>query len=338
MLATFKSDIRGSIGLFSIVVIANILIWDWALIEFTQSSTLFAMASVSWMLGIRHALTPIHVAVIHNSTRKLMHNRAHVPVNVGTYFSLGHSTMIIIITIVVNALLNHHPATTQSIMRFCHNAGHFICGSFLLTIAIMNGIALRKLWRNYQSEKLNRAKPTSVKTPLLKFYSFLDNRLKTSKQMYLMGFIFGLCAMTTAELSVMSIAISYAHTGISITTMVIFSPLFTLGMLLVDSINNIAIGHAYRWTLDNPFLKIYYNTLLTGASMIMAIYVGSLCLIYAITQYWPLSSTLNADFNYITQITKHMGLLMIATLLLFWLLAFCHYRWRGYHKPIYTPQ
>ncbi|MFC3024652.1 HoxN/HupN/NixA family nickel/cobalt transporter [Vibrio zhugei] len=339
MLATLKSDIRGSIGLFSVVVIANILIWDWALIAFAQSSALFAMASMSWMLGIRHALSPIHVAVIQNSTRKLMQNRAYIPVNVGTYFSLGHATMIILITIIVSALIHQYPAITQTMLHLGHNAGHFICGSFLLTIATLNGIALRKLWKNYRHAKKNTPMGKTACTPLAKVYTFLDKRLKSSKQMYFIGFIFGLCAMTTTELSVMSIAMSYVKTGISITTMIIFSALFTLGMLLVDSINNIAVGHAYRWTLDNPFLKLYYNTALTVASIIMAIYVGTLCLIYAITQYWPLNPSLSADFTYIAQVTQHIGLMMIVTLLIFWIVAFCHYRWRGYyHRAVYHPQ
>ncbi|SJL83047.1 HoxN/HupN/NixA family nickel/cobalt transporter [Vibrio palustris] len=338
MLATLKSDIRGSIGLFSVIVIANILVWDWALISFGQSPTLFAMASMSWMLGLRHALSPIHIAVIDNATRKLMQNRTSIPVNVGTYFSLGHSTMIIAMTISVSLLLRQYPAITQTALHLGHCFGHLICGIFLLVVASLNGIALKKTWVQYQAVKYGITAPSRRNTPLLAFYAFFDRHLKTSKQMYLLGFLFGMCAMTTSELSVMSIATTTANTGISWSSMVLLSVLFTMGMLLVDSINNIVIGNAYRWTLDNPFLKLYYNTALTGASMLMAVYVGLLCITHVVTQYWPLSQPLAADLAHINHVTQHFGFLMIVIILVFWAMAFCHYRWRGYHLAAHTPQ
>jgi high-affinity nickel-transport protein len=47
------------------------------------------------VIGLRHAVDADHIAAIDNATRKLMQDGQR-PVSVGFFFSLGHSTIVVI--------------------------------------------------------------------------------------------------------------------------------------------------------------------------------------------------------------------------------------------------
>src|ERR1700734_1908275 len=51
---------------------------------------------LAYTLGLRHAFDADHISAIDNTTRKLM-NEGKKPVSVGYFFSLGHSTIVVVI-------------------------------------------------------------------------------------------------------------------------------------------------------------------------------------------------------------------------------------------------
>src|ERR1700686_787495 len=55
---------------------------------------LAGLGLVSYVFGLRHGVDADHIAAIDNTTRKLMQENKR-PLTVGTWFSLGHSTIVV---------------------------------------------------------------------------------------------------------------------------------------------------------------------------------------------------------------------------------------------------
>src|SRR3984893_14537707 len=83
------------VGIYGMLVGANILAWVWALIAFHDYPVLIGTAFLAYTFGLRHAVDADHIAAIDNVTRKLMQEGKR-PVAVGFFFSLGHSTIVVL--------------------------------------------------------------------------------------------------------------------------------------------------------------------------------------------------------------------------------------------------
>jgi high-affinity nickel-transport protein len=79
------------VGICVVVVVANVASWGWTLVAFRDYPVLLGMALLAYSLGLRHAFDADHIAAIDNVTRKLM-QEGSLPIAVGLFFSLGHST------------------------------------------------------------------------------------------------------------------------------------------------------------------------------------------------------------------------------------------------------
>src|ERR1700675_3145442 len=86
------------IALYSLLVCANIAAGVWAFVLFSDDSVPLGTALLAYSLGLRHAVDADHIAAIDNVTRKLM-QKGERPVSVGLYFSLGHSTVVVLASI-----------------------------------------------------------------------------------------------------------------------------------------------------------------------------------------------------------------------------------------------
>lgn len=82
------------------MISANILLWVLALIVFHRYPLLLGTSAISYGFGLRHAVDADHIAVIDNVTHKLMQENKR-PVSVGLFFSLGHSTIVIAMSVAI---------------------------------------------------------------------------------------------------------------------------------------------------------------------------------------------------------------------------------------------
>ena len=80
------------------LVLINIFVWIACAVVLHFHISLVSTAVLAYTLGLRHALDADHIAAIDLCTRRLVASGQH-PVTVGTFFSSGHSTIVLVTSI-----------------------------------------------------------------------------------------------------------------------------------------------------------------------------------------------------------------------------------------------
>ena len=128
---------RRIVVLFTVLALANIAAWIWALVAFGHQPLLLGTAFLAWVLGLRHAVDPDHIAAIDNVTRKLMADGQR-PLGVGCWFALGHSTVVVV---AAGLLALTASALQDSFASFKETGGLIgisVSAGFLLLIGLFN--------------------------------------------------------------------------------------------------------------------------------------------------------------------------------------------------------
>lgn len=94
-----------AVAIILLLVFINLVIWAAVGVVLHYHTPLASTALLSYTLGLRHALDADHISAIDLMTRRLIAT-GQKPVTVGTFFSLGHST-IVIITCTLSQLFKH---------------------------------------------------------------------------------------------------------------------------------------------------------------------------------------------------------------------------------------
>src|SRR6184192_3017379 len=91
----------------------------------------------AYTLGLRHAFDADHIAAIDNTTRKLMAEQKR-PLGVGFFFSLGHSTVVFVLALLlalglrtVGSQVRHHDSALHQLTGV---VGTSVSGAFLYVI------------------------------------------------------------------------------------------------------------------------------------------------------------------------------------------------------------
>src|ERR1700688_634587 len=144
------SELGGKLaGIYGLLIAANVLAWVWALIAFRDYPVLVGTAFLAYAFGLRHAVDADHIAAIDNVTRKLMQEGKH-PVSVGFFFSLGHSTIVVVASLIVYSIAATVDKNFDVIKDVGGIIGTSVSALFLVAIALMNIVILRGIWRTFQ--------------------------------------------------------------------------------------------------------------------------------------------------------------------------------------------
>ena len=122
--ATAKLSVTGAL-----LLAGNLGAWMWAWIAFGDRPALMGIALLAYVFGLRHAFDADHIAAIDNVVRKLM-QQGRTPYSVGFFFSLGHSTVVVLASVVI--------AVTAGAVQgrlFGGTVGTMVSALFLLIIA-----------------------------------------------------------------------------------------------------------------------------------------------------------------------------------------------------------
>ena len=86
---------------YALLLGGNALVWVAAFRFFAPPhALLLGTALLAYTFGLRHAVDADHICAIDNVTRKLMQEGKR-PVGVGLFFSLGHSTIVVLLTVAI---------------------------------------------------------------------------------------------------------------------------------------------------------------------------------------------------------------------------------------------
>ena len=240
---------------------------------------------LAYTLGMRHAFDADHISAIDNTTRKLM-SEGKRPLSVGFFFSLGHSSVVFVLAILLNVGLRALNTQVRSGSSDLHHVtglvGTIVSGSFLYVIAILNAVVLASIVKMFfalrrgafDHDELERQ--LNARGMLNRFFGPLARRVDSSWKMYPIGFLFGLGFDTATEIALLVLAGSSVAAGLPFWAVLSLPFLFAAGMSLLDTVDGSFMNFAYGWAFSNPVRKIYYNITITGLSVVVAFVIGTI--------------------------------------------------------------
>lgn len=236
-------------------------------------------------LGMRHAFDADHISAIDNTTRKLM-AEGQRPMGVGFFFSLGHSSVVTALAIFLNFGIKSLGVQVKNQNSKLHHytslIGTSISGTFLVLIALLNLVVLISVVKVFIAMRRGTYNETELEKQLdsrgfmMRFFGPIARRIDKSWKMYPLGILFGLGFDTATEVALLVLAGSTVIAGLPWWAILSLPMLFAGGMSLLDTIDGSFMNFAYGWAFSKPVRKVYYNIVITGLSVIVAIFIGGL--------------------------------------------------------------
>ncbi len=333
LLGTSGALRRRVLAVYAFLVVFNVVAWGLALAASAAYPILLSTAFLAYTFGLRHAVDADHIAAIDNSTRKLMQDGQR-PVGVGLFFSLGHSTVVVALTVLVAisaGIISDIPAAQQ----IGGLIGTAVSGTFLLVIGFINLVVLLDIWKmfrrvsaggEYSEESLedflnNRGLLARLLRPALRL-------IRKSWHMYPLGVLFGLGFDTASEVALLGLAATSGVGHLPVGLILLLPALFAAGMCTIDATDGILMLGAYGWAYVKPIRKLYYNLNITLVSVVIAFVIGGIEILSIVADQFGLTGGIwdvvtGLDFGLI-------GVGIIAVFLASWGLSTLVYRWKGY--------
>jgi nickel/cobalt transporter (NiCoT) family protein len=339
------ADLRGKIiGIYGLLIAVNVAAWGFALTAFRDYPVLLGTAFLAYSFGLRHAVDADHIAAIDNVTRKLMQEGKR-PIAAGFYFSLGHSTVVVLASIGVAVTAAAFKDQLESYQTIGGVIGTAISAAFLLLIATINAVILVNVYRVFRRVKNGATVGDEELNVMMagggvfaRACRSLFRLIGASWHMYPLGFLFGLGFDTATEIGVLGISAAEASNGLSVWSILVFPALFTAGMTLVDTTDSVLMVGAYGWAFVKPIRKLYYNLTITFVSVVVAVIVGGVEALGILAnrfgfqgRLWDAVSSLNDNFG-------ALGYLIIAIFAASWIVSVLLYRLNGYDRLEATPR
>jgi len=324
------------VGMYAVLIVFNVSVWLWALIEFHGSPLLLGTAFLAYSFGLRHAFDADHIAAIDNVTRKLM-QEGRRPIAVGFFFSLGHSTIVVALAVAIALTTTALQDRFETFKNVGGIIGTSVSALFLFAIAAANIVVLLQVYRAFQAvRKGGRLVEEDIDLLLSKrgflgrLFRSLFTLIERSWHMYPLGVLFGLGFDTATEVGLLGISAAQASQGMSVWSILVFPGLFAAGMSLMDTTDSTLMVGAYGWAFVKPIRKLYYNMTITLVSVIAALAIGGLEALNLIGDklglqgsFWEFVGALNDNFGLV-------GYGIVAFFIASWFVSFLIYKAAGY--------
>ena len=260
-------------------------------------------------LGMRHAFDADHISAIDNTTRKLMADGMR-PVSTGFFFSLGHSSIVFILAVLLNFGIRALDAQVAVGHSGLHTVtgivGTSISGAFLYAIAALNVVVLVSIVRVFADLRLGRYDDEELQRQLdqrglmNRFFGRLSRRVDSPWKMYPVGMLFGLGFDTATEVGLLVLSGSAVASGLPFYGVLSLPILFAAGMCTLDTLDGCFMNFAYGWAFSRPIRKVFYNITITGLSVAVAFLVGTIEIVGLVSTQLHLSGgfwRFMANFN-----------------------------------------
>ncbi len=326
---------RGVVRVYAFLLGFNALVWLLVLLGSVTYPILLPTAFLAYSFGLRHAVDADHIAAIDNSTRKLMQDGQR-PVAVGLFFSLGHSTIVVALSVVI-ALSAAFVSDVPALQSIGSVIGTAVSATFLLLIGLINLVVLVDIYRMFRKVSAGGAYDEATLEDYLNERGLLARifrpalrMITRSWHMYPLGVLFGLGFDTASEVALLGLAATSGASHLPIGFILLLPAVFAAGMSLIDTTDGVLMLGAYGWAYVKPIRKLYYNLNITLVSVIIAFAIGGIEALNVIGTEFGLTGGLwdtldRLDFGLV-------GLAIIGIFLGSWAISTLIYRWKRYDE------
>jgi high-affinity nickel-transport protein len=333
------TDVKAKVvTMYALLALANVVAWALAIGAFASRPLLLGTALIAYTFGLRHAVDADHISAIDNVTRKLMQEGKR-PVAVGFFFSLGHSTVVVLLTVAIALAAVAVTRTMPRLQDIGGLIGTSVSALFLFAIAFLNVLVFLEVYRTFRHVRRGGAYCERTIDGVLadrglmaRLFKPLMKLVGKSRHMYPIGFLFGLGFDTATEVGLLGIAAVQGGKGLPIYDILIFPLLFTVGMSLLDTTDGILMLGAYGWAYVKPLRKLYYNMNITLVSILVAVMVGTIEVLSIVAgqlhlggAFWTRVAALSDNFGL-------LGFVIVGIFIVSWGLSTAIYAARGYDK------
>jgi high-affinity nickel-transport protein len=301
---------------------------------------LVGLAALAYSFGLRHAFDADHITAIDNTTRKLMTDGER-PLAVGLFFSLGHSTIVLGLTVAIAVAAHTVHGALPTLQLYGGTVGAGISSLFLWAIGAVNLAALVGIVRLARGLRRGTFDERQLESRLLKrgLMSRMLARplrlVRSSRQMYGVGVLFGLGFDTATEVGLLALAAGAASGRLPPVAIIALPTLFAAGMAMMDTADGVFMSRAYHWAFASPARKLYYNITVTALSVLVALLIGTVELAQVLSArlgwragFWGWLQTL--DF-------ATLGYAIVGLFAASWLIALLIWRWRRTERRRLAP-
>lgn len=282
----------------------------------------------AYLLGVRHAFDADHIAVIDNTTRKLVGEGTR-SLSAGFWFSLGHSSVVfglaLLLALGVHALAGPVQDDESPMLQTLGLIGSVVAGTFLILIGLTNLFAvvgIAKIFRAMRSGQFDEAeleRQLHQRGFLARLLGRVMRRVSKPWHLYPVGFLMGLGFDTATQVALLVLAAGAAAFTLPWYAILVLPVLFAAGMSLFDSLDGIFMARAYGWAFLQPVRKVYYNLTVTVLSVIVALVIGVIVLAGLLVERLgittgPLAFIGSADLEFV-------GFAIVGLFVLSWVVA-----------------
>ncbi len=241
----------------------------------------------AYLLGVRHAFDADHIAVIDNTTRKLV-GEGKRSLSAGFWFSLGHSSVVFalafLLAIGVRALVGPVQDEGSPMLQTLGLIGSVVAGTFLILIGLTNLFAvvgIAKVFRAMRNGELDEAeleRQLDNRGFMARLLSRVMRRVDKPWHLYPVGLLMGLGFDTATQVALLVLAAGTAAFTLPWYAVLVLPVLFAAGMSLFDAADGIFMARAYGWAFLRPIRKVFYNLTVTVLSVVVALVIGVIVL------------------------------------------------------------
>ncbi len=241
----------------------------------------------AFLLGVRHAFDADHIAVIDNTTRKLV-GEDKPALGVGFWFSLGHSTVVFVASLLIVLGVGAVGATVQDessqAALTLGLVGSVVAGTFLIVIGLMNlasVVGIVRVFRamrgnDYDERELERV--LHSRGFLARLLGGATKRVTKPWHVYPVGLLMGLGFDTASQVALLLLAAGTATAVLPWYAIMVLPVLFAAGMSTFDTADGVLMSRVYGWAFLRPVRKVFYNLTITVLSVVVALVVGVIVL------------------------------------------------------------
>lgn len=347
-----RAELPALCGVLGTVVLLHVLGWG-LFIHYNSMEQYHALTdqkgvlvyagagALAYSFGLRHAFDADHIAAIDDTTR-LMLAKGKKPLALGLFFSLGHSTIVLGLSVGIAFAAKQAVKFQKDFAETGGIIGASVSAFFLYLVGILNLVILVgivKVWRKAKTGKFSHEHLQDLlnERGLMNrvFRGFFKKGFDKSWQIYPVGVLFGLGFDTATEVALLALSATAAVGTVGGTLpplAIIALPLiFAAGMSLMDALDGIFMTKAYSWAFTSPLRKIYYNLTTTGLSIFVALVIGTIELVGVLAEKTTIDNY--QPFTWIASIDLgNAGIFIVISFVLAWVLSILIWRFGRYEQ------